>query len=146
MIEKKLINVLVGAIAVSGEILEWLQSLVVRLNWLNEFSQQMTFSSPECRRTTSLNKKGYLPFATEVTISCLTHRCFHSHWYFVVPLRDTRLTILTSKELRYNLLTFTIFIIQSQVGAIPVFSRLFHQTVYIHLSFVLQSHGSSVVQ
>ena len=31
-----------------------------------------------------------------------------------------RLTILTSKELRYNLLTFTIFIIQSQVGAIPV--------------------------
>ena len=37
----------------------------------------------------------------------------------------TRLTILTSKELRYRLLTFTIFIIQSQVGAIPVFSRLF---------------------
>ena len=33
-----------------------------------------------------------------------------------------RLTILTSKELRYNLLTFIIFIIQSQVGAIPVFS------------------------
>ena len=28
-------------------------------------------------------------------------------------------------ELRYNLLTFTVFIIQSQVGAIPVFSRLF---------------------
>ena len=47
-----------------------------------------------------------------------------SHWYFIVPLRDTRLTILTSKELRYKLLTFTIFIIQSQVGAIPVFSRL----------------------
>ena len=42
------------------------------------------------------------------------------HWYFIVPLRDTRLTILTSNELRYNLLTFTIFIIQSQVGAIPV--------------------------
>ena len=52
------------------------------------------------------------------------HLCFHSHRYFIVPLRDTRL--LTSKELRYNLLTFTIFIIQSQVGAIPVFSRLFH--------------------
>ena len=51
------------------------------------------------------------------------HLCFHSHRYFIVPLRDTRL--LTSKELRYNLLTFTIFIIQSQVGAIPVFSRLF---------------------
>ena len=32
MIEKKIINVLVGAIPVSGEILEWLQSLVVRLN------------------------------------------------------------------------------------------------------------------
>ena len=47
-----------------------------------------------------------------------------SHWYFIVPLRDTRLTILTCKELRYKLLTFTIFIIQSQVGAIPVFSRL----------------------
>ena len=29
-----------------------------------------------------------------------------------------------SKELRYILLTFTIFVIQSQVGAIPVFSRL----------------------
>ena len=29
-----------------------------------------------------------------------------------------------SRELRYNLLTFTIFIIQLQVGAIPVFSRL----------------------
>ena len=36
---------------------------------------------------------------------------------------NTRLTILTSKELKYNLLTFIIFIIQSQVGAIPVFSR-----------------------
>ena len=60
---------------------------------------------------------------TWVTISCLTHRCFHSHWYFIVPLRDTRLTILTSKELRYNLLTFSIFIIQLQVGAIHVFSR-----------------------
>ena len=35
-----------------------------------------------------------------------------------------RLTILTGKELRHKLLTFTIFIIQSQVGAIPVFSRL----------------------
>ena len=46
-----------------------------------------------------------------------------SYWYFILPLRDTRLTILTSKELRYNLLTFTIFIIKSQVGAIPVFSR-----------------------
>ena len=45
-------------------------------------------------------------------------------WYFIVPLRDTRSTILTSKELRHKLLTFTIFIIQSQVGAIPVFSRL----------------------
>ena len=32
MIEKKLINVLVGAIPVSGEILVWLQSLVIRLN------------------------------------------------------------------------------------------------------------------
>ena len=31
-----------------------------------------------------------------------------------------RLTIVTGKELRYNLLTFTIFIIQSQIGAIPV--------------------------
>ena len=122
--KKKLINVWVGAIPVSGEIQEWLQSLVVRLNWLNEFSQQMTFSSPECRWTTSLNKKGCLPFATLVIISCLTHRCFHSHWYFIVLLWDTRLTILTSKELRYNLLTFTIFIIQSQGGAIPVFSRL----------------------
>ena len=29
--------------------------------------------------------------------------------------------MLTSKELRYKLLIFTIFIIQSQVGAIPVF-------------------------
>ena len=28
------------------------------------------------------------------------------------------------RELRYNLLTFTIFIIQLQVGAIPVLSRL----------------------
>ena len=34
-------------------------------------------------------------------------------------------TILTSKGLGYNFLTFTIFIIQSQVGAIPVFSRQF---------------------
>ena len=43
------------------------------------------------------------------------------HLYFIVPLRYTRSTILTCKE--YNLGTFTIFIIQSQVGAIPVFSR-----------------------
>ena len=28
-----------------------------------------------------------------------------SHWYFIVLLRDTRFTILMSKELRYNLLT-----------------------------------------
>ena len=35
MIEKqKLLNVWVGAIPVSGEIREWLQSPVVRLNWL----------------------------------------------------------------------------------------------------------------
>ena len=40
IIEKKLINVLVGAIPVSGEIQEWLRSLVVRLNWLNEFCQR----------------------------------------------------------------------------------------------------------
>ena len=33
-------NAWVGAIPVSGEIQEWLQSLVVRLNWLNEFSQR----------------------------------------------------------------------------------------------------------
>ena len=83
----------------------------------------MTFSSLEYRWTTSLSKKGCLPFTTQVTISCLTHWCFHSHWYFIVPLRDTRLTILTSKDLRYNLLAFTTFIIQLQVGAIPVFSR-----------------------
>ena len=31
--------------------------------------------------------------------------------------------MLTSKELRYHFLTFTIFIIQLQVGTIPVFSR-----------------------
>ena len=121
---KKINNVWVRAIPVSGEIQEWLQSLIVRLNWLNESSQQMTFSSPEYRWTTSLNKKGCLLFATLVTISCLTNRCFHSHWYFIVPLWDTLLTIPTSKELRYNLLTFAIFIIQSQVGVIPVFSRL----------------------
>ena len=36
---------------------------------------------------------------------------------------ETQYTILTSKELRYHLLTFTIFIIQSQIGAIPVFNR-----------------------
>ena len=41
----------------------------------------------------------------------------------MVSLRDARLTILMSKELRYNFLTFTILIIQLQVGAIPVFSR-----------------------
>ena len=40
-----------------------------------------------------------------------------------VPLWDMQLTILMSKKLRYNLLTFIIFIIQSQVGAIPVFSH-----------------------
>ena len=41
MIEKqKLLNVWVGAIPVSGEIQEWLQSLVVRLNWPNEFCQR----------------------------------------------------------------------------------------------------------
>ena len=35
MIEKqKFLNVWVGAIPVSGEIQEWLQSLIVRLNWL----------------------------------------------------------------------------------------------------------------
>ena len=32
----------------------------------------------------------------------------------------------THEELKYNLLTFTIFIIQSQVGAIPVFSRWYN--------------------
>ena len=35
-----------------------------------------------------------------------------------------RLTIVTGKELRYNLLTFTIFIIQSQIGAIPVMAAI----------------------
>ena len=41
MIEKQnFLNVWVGAIPVSGEIQEWLQSLVVRLNWLYEFSQR----------------------------------------------------------------------------------------------------------
>ena len=135
---KKINNVWVGAIPVSGEIQEWLQSLIVRLNWLNESSQQMTFSSPEYRWTTSLNKKGCLLFATLVTISCLTNRCFHSHWYFILPLWDTLLTIPTSKKLRYKLLTFAIFIIQSQVGVIPVFSRLcgFSHRV-VEISYIL---------
>ena len=98
-----------------------------RVNWLNEFSsgasQQMTFSSPEYRWTTSLNKLD--PSLCYVSSHFLFDSSVFSHWYFIVPLRDTRLTILTSKELRYKLLTFTIFIIQSQVGAIPVISRLF---------------------
>ena len=58
-----------------------------------------------------------------VSLNEFRHQCFHSHRYFIVPLRDTRLTILTRKELRCNLLTFTIFIIQSQIRAIPVFCR-----------------------
>ena len=68
---------------------------------------------PPIKNVPSLNS--YLLFDSSV----------FSHWYFILPLRDTRLTILTSKELIYNLLiyNFTFFIIQSQVGAIPVFSR-----------------------
>ena len=78
----------IGAIPVSGEIQQWLQFLVVRLNWIislvNETSQRMTLS-PEYRWTTLLNKKGLL-----FVISSFTHRYFHSNWYFIVPLRDTR--------------------------------------------------------
>ena len=33
-------NARVGAIPVSGEIQEWLQFLIVCLNWLNELSQR----------------------------------------------------------------------------------------------------------
>ena len=38
--KKNLINARVRAIPVSGEIKEWLQSLIFRLNRLNEFSQR----------------------------------------------------------------------------------------------------------
>ena len=113
--ENKLIYTLVGAIPVSGEIQEWPQSLVIRLNWLNEF----------CQRSLAADDFFERPRWTRWTLSSLRYVSSHflfdtsafPHGYFIVPLRDTRLTILTGKELRYNLLTFTIFIIQ-------LFSRL----------------------
>ena len=98
------------------------------MNLVSGASQQMTFSSPEYRWTTSLNKLD--PSLCYVSSHFLFDSSVFSHWYFIVPLRDTRLTILTCKELRYKLLTFTIFIIQSQVGAIPVFSRLYYHPPY----------------
>ena len=57
---------------------------------------------------------------------------FSLAWYFIAPLWDTRLTIASSKELRFNSLAFTIFIIQSQVGAIPVVSRLCRRVMWTH--------------
>ena len=39
-VKNKIMNAGVGAIPVSGEIQEWLQSLIVHLNWLNELSQR----------------------------------------------------------------------------------------------------------
>ena len=61
-----------------------------------------------------------LPFLHNVSSHfLLTRRCFHSYWYFIVPLRDTWINNT------HDLLTFTIFIIQSQIGALPVFSRLY---------------------
>ena len=60
-----------------------------------------------------------LPFLRNVSSHfLLTRRCFHSYWYFIVPLRDTWINNT------HDSLTFTIFIIQSQIGALPVFSRL----------------------
>ena len=94
-IKNKIMNAWVGAIPVGGEIQEWLQSLIVRLNWLNELSQWSWSVNNFVIGRVTLN---YLigqerlcnPFVMLVTISCLIHRCFHLHWYFIVPLRDTR--------------------------------------------------------
>ena len=96
------------------------------MSLVSRASQQMTFSSPEYRWTTSLNKldSAFSSLCMPLSSHFLFDSSVFSHWYFIVPLRDMRLTILTCKELRCKSLTFTIFIIQSQVGAIPVFSRL----------------------
>ena len=79
---KKLIYAWVGAIPVCGEIHEWLQSLVVRLNWLNEFCQRSLSADDFFIAGISLNDlakqaRRCLLFVMQVVISCLTHRCFH---------------------------------------------------------------------
>ena len=97
---------------------------------IRDFSQRSLSANNSVIAGVSLNnlialERLRLPFVMLVTISCLIHRCFLSHWYFTVPLRDTRVNNIHvhGVKINFNLLTFTIFIIQLQVGAIPVFSR-----------------------
>ena len=88
-IKNKIMNAWVGAIPISGEIQEWFQSLIVRLNWLNELSNN-SFIGRVTLNYLIGQERLCNPFVILITISCLIHRCFHLHWYFIVPLRDTR--------------------------------------------------------
>ena len=63
-----------------------------------------------------------------MAISCLTHRCFHSHWYFIFRFETHGYTILTSRKLRHNLLTFTILSLsyRSEPGGVRTLIALHH--------------------
>ena len=112
--------------SVSGEIQEWLRSLVVRLNWLNEFCRRSLSADEFFIAGISLNdlsKQERLPSLRYVSKHFLFDRSLFSFAMIFHRSASRHERDFTSKELRNILLTFTILIIQLQVGAIPVFSR-----------------------
>ena len=93
--KKNKINAWVGAIPVSGKIQEWLQSLIVRLNWLNWFSQRSISADYLVIVGISLNdlveqERLCLPFVICSYFLFDTSVFSLALIYFIVPLRDTR--------------------------------------------------------
>ena len=97
IIEKKLINVWVGAIPVSGEIQEWLQSLVVRLNWLNEFCQRNLSADDFFIAGISLNDLERLPSLRYVSKHFLIDRSVFS-FVLIFHCSASRHTVNSTNE------------------------------------------------
>ena len=83
---------------------KWVLSAELVSRWLSH--RRNIAERPHWTRST-------LPSLRYVSSHFLFDSSVLSHWYFIVPLRNTRLTILTSKELRYNSLSLSLFILFS---------------------------------